>query len=233
MTRPEPGAARTAARLMERGFEPVVLPLTETRALPVDVGVMPDDVDAVAVTSASAVRHAPKDLIGRLAALPCHAVGRRTAEAARKAGFRQVHEGGGDAEALAAAMARQFAGKSLVYLCGRVRFPGFETSLATAQVRVIAVETYDTVAIDYPDGEIMRRLSGKPVDVVLFYSAKAAEAMRALARRPALCGLFDAAMYLCLSSRIGIALESPAGEKIRVASEPNEDALLSLLSAGG
>ncbi|RWD19075.1 MAG: uroporphyrinogen-III synthase, partial [Mesorhizobium sp.] len=34
VTRPEPGASRTAQRLEEMGFQPILLPLTETVALP-------------------------------------------------------------------------------------------------------------------------------------------------------------------------------------------------------
>ncbi|TIX52492.1 MAG: uroporphyrinogen-III synthase, partial [Mesorhizobium sp.] len=36
VTRPEPGASRTAQRLLDQGFQPILLPLTETVALPVD-----------------------------------------------------------------------------------------------------------------------------------------------------------------------------------------------------
>src|SRR6478736_3745261 len=93
VTRPEPGASRTARRLQQAGFQPVLLPLTKTVALPAEVGLVPDDVLAVAVTSANAVRHAPKEVIEALAALPCHAVGPRTAEATRKMGFSSVIEG--------------------------------------------------------------------------------------------------------------------------------------------
>ncbi|RVD11473.1 uroporphyrinogen-III synthase, partial [Mesorhizobium sp. M7A.F.Ca.ET.027.02.1.1] len=38
VTRPEPGASRTAHRLEEAGFQPVLLPLTETKALPAAAG---------------------------------------------------------------------------------------------------------------------------------------------------------------------------------------------------
>ncbi|TIW37543.1 MAG: uroporphyrinogen-III synthase, partial [Mesorhizobium sp.] len=82
VTRPEPGASRTAQRLLDQGFQPILLPLTETVALPVDADGVANNAVAVAVTSANAVRHAPKEIIAALAGLPCHAVGKRTAEAA-------------------------------------------------------------------------------------------------------------------------------------------------------
>ena len=229
VTRPEPGASRTARRLQQAGFQPIVLPLTETVALPVDAEFVPGD--AVAVTSANAVRHASNEVIAALAALPCHAVGARTAEAARKKGFFSVLEGSGDAEALADSIAMALPGKEITYLCGRVRFPVFEQELKTAGVQVHAVETYDTLAVGYSDEAILERLSGQPADVVLLYSAKAAAAMRALSGRPALQKLFEKARFFALSARIAAALDDAAEERIRVAAQPDEEALLALLQA--
>jgi uroporphyrinogen-III synthase len=230
VTRPEPGASRTMSLLLDRGFEPILLPLTETVAVPVAalpaVGAV-----AVAITSANAVRHAPKETIAALAALPCHAVGKRTAEAARKAGFLSVSEGPGNAEALADRLADDFPGKAIVYLCGRVRFPAFEQRLEAAGVQVRAVETYDTLAMSYSDEAVLARLSGRPVDAVLLYSAKAAAAVQGLTKRPALQELFEKALFFALSARITAALDDTANEKIRIAAQPDEDALLALLRA--
>ncbi|RTM00987.1 MAG: uroporphyrinogen-III synthase [Hyphomicrobiales bacterium] len=232
VTRPEPGASRTARLLEARGFQPVLLPLTETRALPVEAAIGADSV-AVTVTSANAVRHAPKALIAALAGLPCHAVGKKTAEACRAAGFPAVTEGSGDAESLADAIAGGLAGKAIVYLCGRVRFPVFEQRLAAAGVHVHAVETYDTAAIDYGDADVLARLSGRPVEAALLYSAKASAALVSLMARPALWHLFEKTTFLALSARVAGPLSGVVGQTIRIASEPGEDALLALLSLPG
>ncbi|TIL72073.1 MAG: uroporphyrinogen-III synthase [Mesorhizobium sp.] len=229
VTRPEPGASRTAQRLEDLGFKPILLPLTETVALPVDPDRVAANAAAVAVTSANAVRHAPKEISAALAGLPCHAVGRRTAQAARAAGVLSVSQGPGDAEALADALAGDYAGQTIVYLCGRVRYSGFEQRLQSAGVQVRAVETYDTVALDYSDGAVLARLSGLPVEAVLLYSAKAATALQALAGRPALRELFKKTCFFALSGRIAAALETVASEQLRVAPEPSEEALLELL----
>ncbi|TIL69355.1 uroporphyrinogen-III synthase [Mesorhizobium sp.] len=229
VTRPEPGASRTAQRLEDLGFKPILLPLTETVALPVDADGVAANAAAVAVTSANAVRHAPKEISTALAGLHCHAVGRRTAEAARAAGFLSVGEGPGDAESLADALAADYAGQTIVYLCGRVRFSGFEQRLQPAGVQVRVVETYDTVALDYSDEAVLARLSGRPVEAVLLYSAKAATAVQALAGRPALGELFKKTSFFALSGRIAAALETVASKKLRVAPEPTEEALLELL----
>jgi uroporphyrinogen-III synthase len=230
VTRPEPGASRTMRRLQGLGFEPIFLPLTETVALPVGAETVAGD--AVAMTSANAVRHAPRELISALAALPCHTVGHRTAEAARAAGFLSVSEGPGDAERLAEALAGELSGKTIIYLGGRVRFPAFEAGLQRAGVVVRTVETYDTVALDYSDDEIRTCLSGQPVDAVLLYSAKAATAMQALVGRPGLRDLFEKTQAFALSERIAAAFSDVGAKKTHVAREPQEEALLELLHGG-
>ncbi|CAN7274151.1 uroporphyrinogen-III synthase [Mesorhizobium amorphae] len=231
VTRPEPGAARTVSRLQDMGFQPILLPLTETVALPVDAGARPLDAAAVAVTSANAVRHAPDEFIAALAALPCHAVGNRTAEAARKAGFLSVSEGLGDAAALADAIVAGCSAGTIAYLTGRVRFRAFEERLMAAGVRVRAIETYDTLVLDYSDTDLLARLSNRPIEAVLLYSAKAAAATETLIRRPALRDLFEKTVFFALSGRIAAAFESIAGSRIEIAPEPQEEALLELLRA--
>lgn len=230
VTRPEPGAARTAKRLATLGFEPVLLPVTQTVPLPVMMDrVLASGGTAVAVTSANAIRHAPPELLAALVHLPCHAVGEKTAQAARGAGFSAVRTGLGTAEALADEIAASLAGKTVVYLCGRVRVSVFEQLLQAASVRVLPVETYDTVALPHEDEAVAARLGG-PVDVVLLYSAKAAEAVSALAGRQTLVPLLGNATFACLSSRVAGATATVAGDRIRVSREPNEEALFRLLS---
>jgi uroporphyrinogen-III synthase len=214
-------------RLQELGFEPILLPLTETVTLPIGADTVAGD--AVAVTSGNAVRHAPKELIAALAALPCHAVGHRTAEAARAAGFLSVSEGPGDADRLADAIAAGLSGKAILYLTGRVRFPAFEARLRQAGVEVRAIETYDTVSLNYSDDEIRARLSGQAVNAVLLYSGKAAAALQTLVNRPGLGDLLGKTQFFVLSERIAAMFGDAAGKKIRVAREPQEEVLLELL----
>mgnify|MGYP000900718465 CR=1 FL=1 len=47
VTRPEPGACRTAAKLRTFGFDPVILPLSRTRPLAVPEEAVPADAVAV------------------------------------------------------------------------------------------------------------------------------------------------------------------------------------------
>ena len=114
----------------------------------------------------------------------------------------------------------------------RVRFPVFEQRLEAAEVQVRAVETYDTLPVPYSDETILALLSSQPVDAVLLYSAKAAAAMQALAKRAELGDLLGKARIFALSERIAAAFGNAAGKEIRIAREPHEEALLELLRAG-
>lgn len=229
VTRPEPGAARTARALEAMGHRPLLLPLSEIRPLPADARTLPARIDAVAATSANALRLAAPQLLATLAAFACHAVGAGTAQAARAAGFAHIEEGPGDAAALAAQIGGALAGKSLVYLCGRVRLSSFEECLGAAGVHVAAVETYDTVPIEPSSETVSARLGGAGVDAVLLYSAKAAQAARRLAARPQLAALLADAHVLALSGRVAAAFGPGAGDRMRVAAAPTEEALLELL----
>lgn len=231
VTRPEPGASRTATRLRELGFEPVVLPLSETRTLPVTLETSPNAMAALLVTSANAVRHTPSNVLQQLADLPCHVVGPKTADAARSAGLSVAETGSGDARQLAERIAPSLFGRTAGYLCGRVRSADFEAFLAEQGVKVLAIETYDTVPIDYPGKVAATHLAGQPVAAALLYSAKAAQAYSALVQRPELARYFEETRVLSLSARVAQALNAGFPSRIAIAGRPDEDALLTLLGA--
>lgn len=232
VTRPEPGADRTARRLARLGLQPVVLPLTETVALPAFVD--PASVfDAVALTSAEAIRHASPALLERLSGLSCFAVGARTAKAARSAGFAVVREGPGDAQGLANLVRDAVPAGRVAYLCGRVRMPDFEEKLRTAGLHVSPVETYDTLRIERGGKDVAAMAASGPIDVVLLYSATAAEGLARLQSNGEGAELFARSDYFCLSHRVAAALAGVAPQNIRIAASPTEDALLALLDKAG
>lgn len=228
VTRPQPGADATSRRLAALGFEPVVLPLTETRAVePVS---LPDiaSVDAVAVTSSNALRLAPDALLAACAQKPCFVVGRETAAEARSAGFADPQVGPGDALGLAQLfIARHGPGARVLYLCGKVRLPAFEAALAQAGIAVVAVETYDTRAAEDVAGDIAAASGGRPIDAALLHSAESARRLAAMARDAG--DVLGATRFYCLSQRIAAALEGIDASRIAVAPNPNEQALLGML----
>jgi uroporphyrinogen-III synthase len=226
--RPEPGAARTAERLEALGFEPVRLPLTEIHAV---LAELPSDraFDAVAVSSANALRHADRSLLRAIAGLPVFAVGRQTAQAATEAGLDAPIAGPGDGKGLASLMAGRLAhGGRVAYLCGRVRSRGFEEALFATGIEAMPVETYDTVMLDYEDAELSTALGSEAFDAVLLYSRMAAGAFAALAGRSILSPLLARSALICMSERVAEPLAS--GRRTLVAAAPDEEAMLALLA---
>jgi uroporphyrinogen-III synthase len=230
IVRPQLGAAHTGKRLEELGFEPVILPLTEVRPvsarLPADLAF-----DAVAVSSANALRHADPALLQALAGLAVFAVGPRTAEAAADAGFATPTAGPGNGEALASLMARHLPpGARIAYLCGCARAASFEQALAAAGVTAFPIETYDTVMLDHADEELEAKLGTEPFGAVLLHSRIGAEQFSKLADRSAVSRLFSRSVLICISERVALPLARFDG-RVLVAAAPNEEAMLALLAA--
>ena len=233
VTRPQPGAERTAGRLRELGWTPLELPLT--RVVPLSPAALPSlsPVNAVAVASANAVRHAPPALLGKIAHLPVYAVGRRTGAAAHEAGLSVADDTAGDAERLAARIAEALVpGARVLLLCGRVRRDGLENGLREAGLAVTPVETYDTLPTAPNDAHIEALLEARPVDAVLLHSAFAAEELAHILSRRAIAPLFERATFIAISHRVAAALPPGWREHAHVAGEPTDEAMLSLLEAG-
>lgn len=229
VTRAEPDASVTARRLKALGHEAEILPLFETRALDAGSLGLPTEPGIVAATSANALRHTPRELVTALADVACYCVGKKTAKAAREAGFLHVHDAGSDAEGLARQIIAAAGGKTVTYLCGRVRRPTFEDQLKAAGYAVSAIETYDTVPIDISHVDEFLAAVHQPIDAALVYSALSAEVLASFVQNPDAIHLFENVIYLCLSSRVADAMKGLGLRRIITSAEPTEDALLSLL----
>ena len=219
ITRAQPGAEETAARVRALGCEAVVAPLLavcELRGAPLDLS----DVGVLAFTSANGARA----FAGRSAErdLPVFAVGEGTAAAARAAGFSRVETAYGDVAALATMIAaRRLAG--VVLHPGAVELAGdLAGRLTKAGVKARTVAVYETIA-QGSSVELLGRL--ETLDAALVHSPKAARCLsEQLIRTPA-----PDLNILCLSPQIAKSLAAVAADQILTAAFPTEEALLSLL----
>jgi uroporphyrinogen-III synthase len=114
--RPEPGASATLAAATAAGIDAWCFPLFAVEPVAWDAP-RPDEIDALLIGSANAVRHAGSAL-SQYAGKPAYVVGERTAAAARAAGFTVAATGEGG---LAPVLARAPAGSRLLRLAGRER----------------------------------------------------------------------------------------------------------------
>ena len=228
VTRPEPGASATARRLLDLGFEPVVLPLTRIVAVAPDR--MPDAAafDAVAVTSANAIRHAPKALLRPLAGKPFFAVGERSADLARREEFIDVRAAASDAGDLALRLRSALpAAARVLYLAGAVRIDGFKRALGDLEVETIVV--YDAETIARPSDAISAALGDRDIWGALVYSARGAALLSDLVGGAGLAPLFEDTTFFCISANAAAALQGIDGNRIRVAGQPDETAIFALL----
>ena len=238
VTRPQPACHGTAARVQELGMTAIELPVTEIvrdgRGIE---AALAGDWSAVALTSANAV-FAAADEIHRWHRLPAYAVGRRTGDAARQAGFTDVRVADGEGVALAGmigddvAAGKLFARREspLLYLAGRPRASDFEKGLADASVPFSVMECYVARPVAY-DADVLARTFARPIDCVLFYSRETARAFFRLIAQAGLRDQFRVRRIVCLSDKVVTGLPAALRDGALVATSPSEAAILELLAA--
>lgn len=229
VTRPEPGATATAARLREIGLVPVLLPLTRIEPLHAELAVDNTAFDGLVLTSANAVRMAPPGLLANVRGLPCYAVGPATAEVAKAAGLKVVLASGGDARSLSADIVSRLAsGARLLYPCGHIRTPMLEDTLEEAGIAVKALEVYDAKPIDHDSRSLRVRFDNRPLDIAFIHSQRGGALLADILSRPELADLFAGTIFVSISAKAAEALE---GRPVAVAEAPSEQALLALVKA--
>lgn len=230
VTRPEPGASSTAQKLRQMGYEPIILPLTRIESLNADEQIDPAAYAAIAVTSPNAARYVLDSTARILADLPCYAVGKATGAVSRAVGLNVVDETAGDAAGLRRIIAQQVdPGSNILVLCGRVRRNILERGLIEDGFHPRLIEIYDTLPTPPEAGILASVLGDTPIDVVLLYSAFAADEFTRLLGRLEDHSVFQTASFIAISERIRSHLPAPFADRVIVAAEPNEEAMLSLL----
>jgi uroporphyrinogen-III synthase len=231
LTRPADQAARSAQLLREMGHEVILAPLLVVAPLdaPPPAHLPPD---LLVLTSANAVDAAA--LLPWFTALkpaPVLAVGARTAARARLAGFADVRSVDGDAQDVAAALARLPAGTHVLDLGGRDRAADLANRLAGSGLRIETVAVYAAEAVQTFDAATVTALRDGKVDAVLHYSARTAETFLACLRAAGLEAAASGLLHGCLSAAIADRLGAAGLHHLAVAAEPQEEALLAALAA--
>jgi uroporphyrinogen-III synthase len=226
ITRPEPGAAETAARVAALGFRPVLAPALTLSPRP--VAALPA-AQAVVVTSPAAARALP----AALHALPLFATGQASAEAARAAGFRDVAGAEGEAASLAelvAARCRPEAGPLLLAI-GEGYGRELAASLRARGFRVHRRVVYAAREAASLPAEAEAALRQGMVGAALFFSPRSARAAMALIAGARLHEAARGIAALALSPRIASILRAWPWARVAVAEAPHQDRLLALLGA--
>jgi uroporphyrinogen-III synthase len=228
VTRPQSDGERTAAVLRARGHEVLVAPLMRVESIAANLG---GEWRAVVVTSANAPNAIMESAArSALIRLPLFAVGQRSAEAGRQAGFRDVVSGDGDARDLVRLIATRVTGGGapLLYLAGEDRAADLLGDLSARGIAAEMRVVYRGVTVSFPP-ELTKALEAREVDAVLHFSRRSADNYVAGAKRAGIAGPALAVRHLCLSAQVAEAL-AEAG-RIAIAARPDEAALIELLQA--
>jgi uroporphyrinogen-III synthase len=217
LTRPEPGAAATAARLAGLGHSPILAPcLTVTRRPPK----LPDHPAAIIITSLQAVPALP----AAYHHIPVFCVGDATAGRLREVGFSAVTSAAGDAEDLRRLItARPIQGTYLL-ATGARQGATLARQLRAARIPVLRRVVYAATPVRALPAESLAALAAGQIGAALFYSAETAAAFARLA--PPGTGTITA---LALSHAVAVPLHGLPWAAIRVAVRPTEADLLALI----
>lgn len=212
ITRAQPGADETAARLSALGYAPLIAPLLTIR--PLDVTPDLAGIQALAFTSRNGVQVFAARSDDR--SLPVFAVGDATAASAREAGFAEVRSAGGDIHALAALIRAEGDGRSILHP-GAAEPAGDLSALVGAAARVTALAVYEAVETG--------AVAPRDWRTVLIHSPRAA---RALAATPVSWTAKDR-IAVAISNAAALPLAALPFAEIRIAAAPTETSLLTAL----
>jgi len=219
-------AARTAEKLLALDCAAVLSPVLEIAAT--GAAIPHIDHDAILVTSAKGVEFSSAS--APLSASPLHAVGEKTAEAARARGFRPDIVAG-SAEAILPFLLERYPNPAhFLYLAGRDRQPVLETGLRAAGHDVRVVEVYEARAARTLTPAAVAAIAEGRVDAALHYSRRSAELFLALAQAADVAASLHDMTHVALSEHVAAPLRQ-FGLKTLVAAKPDEANLLSLLSS--
>lgn len=232
VSRPEPGAMRTGARLAALGHHPLVAPVLAVAPTQGDPPAGP--YAGLLLTSANALSGPPR--WARFAAVPVFAVGARTGALARAAGFASVRVADGDAAALARLVRATLpVGAALLHAAGAQRKAEPHAALAAAGYPVTTFVAYAAAALGALPAGVAAAFDGDgglPLRAALHYSRRSAAVARDLAVLAGRGGAFGALEHYCLSADVAAAL-AEAGLRVHFVPEtPTEAGLLAGVGTG-
>ncbi len=228
VTRAQADGERTAIALRKRGHEVLVAPLMRIESIAADLA---GNWGAVIVTSANApVAIGENSARNTLIKLPLFAVGQRTAEAAKQAGFANVTSAGGDLRDLVRTLVAQRADAKapLIYLAGEDRAADLLGELFSRGIAAEMRVVYRAVAVPFSPA-LIEALEAGETEAVMHFSRRSADNYVAGARQAGIFGAAIAVRHFCLSSQVAEPLAGAGAGRIAIAARPEEAALIELL----
>lgn len=228
--RPERAARRTVEGLGAMGLDAIVSPVLAIE--PLDSPIPPGPYDAVLATSANGLRKLKdRPEILDLVHGPLMAVGDRTAEAGREAGFTEIEVAEGDGRSLAAAVIARFRRPArFLHAAGADRAFDLKAALGPHGHVVEIVELYRAAPASRLSQAAEDALERGEVAAVLHHSRRIAETFLSLAESAGLSEAVRATPHAALALRVAEPLFAADCANIAVAERPDEPALFDALA---
>ena len=225
VTRAEPGASETAARLQAAGQTPILAPMLSLQALPDTPLPTPEQISGLVFTSANGVRTYADRRADRH--LPAWCVGPATAAAARDAGFDSVLESAGNAVDLARFIADKAPVPTtpLLHVANSAAAGTLKATLESWGYPVSFAPLYEMQPATNLPEPVQRLVTQNETAIVLVHSEKGASAFAAAVAARRLSNW----LAVAISDRASAPLEPLDLSAIYKADIPNEDSLFAAL----
>ncbi len=220
-------AARTAEKLRAMGVTSVLSSVLEI--VPTGAKIPQTEYDAALVSSAKGIELCDDDTEA-FKTLPFHAVGAKTADAARAHGWRPDIVAGSAEAILPLLLARYPRPARFLYLAGCDRQPTLEAGLRASGHQISAVEIYAARAATTLAPEAVAALAANKIDAALHYSRRSAEIFLALAQALGIIEQLRIVSHFTLSEEVATPLLREGFANVSVAEQPDEEHLLKLLA---
>ncbi len=211
------------------GHEPVLAPLITIESSGEAAASLLQGVQAIALTSARAL---PFLIAPAARALPLYAVGPASAAAARRAGFGQVIDAGGDAAALANCLRQNLAaGSCVLHPSGADQARDLSTLVAGSGIEIRRRIVYRAVAVERLPQAANHVLSTGALDGVTFFSPRTSKTFVSLATETGLDATTAALSAYCLSPAVAAGLTGSVWREIQSATRPDRTGMLEMIGS--
>lgn len=232
ITRPEPGLSETMAAVADAGWLPLASPALVvqryTLRLPkkLPAAILLTSGQAVSAVVAAAQQAKALDI-------PVYAVGDRTAQRARDAGFTHVKSADGDARALVALLQthQQPECGSLLLCSGAGQGVELAAWCRQAGFKVVRRVVYAAKAIQHINAQTCTAIQAAKVAVVLFFSAESAAGWLAALPKAEQNVLAAQARAVVISGRVASVLRAAGWQNVRIADHVSAAAVMDALGA--
>ena len=231
VTRPEPDSIKLVGLLQKRGHEATAAPLSSFTSLGLDPEAL-EGVTGLIATSRNALRAlVGSDALADARNLTVFAVGRATADEARRMGFLRVVKGPGTAAGLGPLLSSMVdpAEEMLLHLAGDRLAHDLAGELSEVGIRVDSRVVYRMDPARVLPPRVVSAIAGRSIDAVMLMSPRAASIWTRLVVTHRLEEFAREMLHLCLSEAYASRLAPLGGVGIEAAVRPTLEEMLALI----